>query len=928
MRLTQIFSPVLFVILMCSCNSAEIPEPEVWPEINRTSKPWTRWWWMGSAVDASNLAKLLEQYADAGFGGVEITPIYGVQGNEEKNIDFLSPAWMEMLGVTTEKAHALDMGVDMNQGTGWPFGGPWISREHAASRLIIQEYTLKAGQSLTEKVVARERRQPENAIMPEAVTAYGPGGEVVQITERLDAEGNLAWSPDEGDWKIYAAFCGKTGQMVKRAAPGGEGFSLDHFSGEAVQTYFGRFSEVFGNSKEIRSFFNDSYEVYNASWTPGLFLTFQARRGYDLRDHIRELAGEGEEETVTRVKCDYRLTLSELLLENFTLPWAEWAHKRSALTKNQAHGSPGNLIDLYAAVDIPECEIYGHRYYPITGLRQDSGDRMNDEPDPMMLKLATSAAHITGKQLVSNETFTWLGEHFRVSLSQCKPEAEEAFLAGINHLFYHGTTYSPVEAPWPGWLFYASVNFAPSNSFWPHLEELNRYVTRCQSVLQQGKPDNEVLVYWPVFDIWSNPEGLEMQLTVHNIGEWLHYDPVRKMEHMGHTFDFISDRLLADAGVQNGEIITAPGVLPYKALVIPGCAYMPPETLEKILQMARDGAVVVMEQFPGDVPGLFDLESRQAKFHALLDELAFEENENGLMECRVGNGVILLSEDFHNALDSRGIHAEEITRYGLKYSRRAMEDGKYYYLVNHTPDHLDTLLPLNTLARAVVIMDPQSGEAGLAHMEQADGSCQVRVQLSSGQSLILRTCEGDIPLQDSWKYYQRSGDPVFVTGPWTLEGIEGGPEIPQVVRMERLTPWTGLGDTAWNRFSGTAVYKTTFEMPAHSADQYQLELGAVYESAGVWLNGEKLGICCSNPFTIRAGHLLREGSNELTIEVTNLMANRIRYMDRNKLEWKKFHDINIVNIHYQPFDAADWEVMRSGLAGPVSVVPLALDNHP
>jgi hypothetical protein len=146
----------------------------------------------------------------------------------------------------------------------------------------------------------------------------------------------------------------------------------------------------------------------------------------------------------------------------------------------------------------------------------------------MMLKLATSAAHVTGKSRVSNETFTWLGEHFRVALSQCKPEVEEAFLAGINHVFYHGTTYSPADASWPGWLFYASVNFAPSNSFWPHIGGLNRYIARCQSILQSGKPDNEILVYWPVFDLWHNPKGLEMQLTVHNIMEWLNYPGIRQ----------------------------------------------------------------------------------------------------------------------------------------------------------------------------------------------------------------------------------------------------------------------------------------------------------------------------------------------------------------------------------------------------------------
>jgi hypothetical protein len=917
---------VFFLLLMNACGSQEPASETVWPEITRETRPWTRWWWMGSAVDRDNISRLLEQYADAGFGGVEITPIYGVQGNEARNIDFLSPAWMEMLRATTEKARSLGMGVDMNQGTGWPFGGPQITREYAASMLIVRRYDLEAGQTLDEKILVSDRRHREITMLPEAVTAYGPGGEVLQLTGYLDRQGNLDWVPAEGLWELYAAFCGKTGQMVKRAAPGGEGYSMDHFSEEAVDAYLARFGEAFREHPGIRSFFNDSYEVYHASWTPGLFDEFLTRRGYDLRNYIRELAGQGDAEAVTRIKCDYRLTLSELLLEHFTIHWTEWAHDRSALTRNQAHGSPGNLIDLYAAVDIPECEIYGHQLYRIAGLRQDTGDRVNDEPDPLMLKLATSAAHISGKPLISNETFTWLGEHFRVSLARCKPQAEEAFLAGVNHLFYHGTTYSPADASWPGWLFYASVNFAPSNSFWPHLPGLNQYVTRCQSVLQTGKPDNEVLVYWPVFDIWSNPEGLELQLSVHNLREWLRYPSVKEMSEQGHTFDFISDRWLAGAAVRKGEIVTSPEALPYRALIIPQCGYIPPETLAKAMELAADGAVVIMEKIPGDVPGLADLEERKEKMDNLLEQLHFEQNEDGIMECRMGEGVVLLSEDLHLALESRGIRAEKISRSGLKYCRRVLEDGRIYYLANHTPGAVDSMIPLNTDFRSAVIMDPQTGGTGLAYVDHSGDMPVVRVQLASGEALFVRTYDGEAPVTDTWNYYLRSGIPVPVSGPWTLEGMEGGPEVPGAFSLERLIPWTDLGDSAWTNFSGTAIYSTTFRMPALSADQYLLDLGTVFESAAVWLNGEKLGICYSNPFILKAGHLLREGDNELTIEVANLMANRIRYLDRKHVKWKKFGDINIVNLGYQPFDASDWETLPSGLEGPVVVVPLELDE--
>ena len=105
-------------------------------------------------------------------------------------------------------------------------------------------------------------------------------------------------------------------------------------------------------------------------------------------------------------------------MDEFTVPWVEWSNKQKVLSKNQAHGSPANIIDLYAAVDIPECETFGSSFFPIPGLRRDSADVRPVDPDPVMLKFATSAANVHGKKQVSSETFTWLAEHFRTSLSQ------------------------------------------------------------------------------------------------------------------------------------------------------------------------------------------------------------------------------------------------------------------------------------------------------------------------------------------------------------------------------------------------------------------------------------------------------------------------------------------------------------------------------
>src|SRR6185437_13219249 len=105
---------------------------------------WTRWWWMGNAVDSQNLRWNLEQYKSAGLGGLELTPIYGVHGYEDRFINYLSPAWMDLFSFTLGEAKRLGLGIDMTTGTGWLFGGgPLIDSTYACREMFHKTWTVK-----------------------------------------------------------------------------------------------------------------------------------------------------------------------------------------------------------------------------------------------------------------------------------------------------------------------------------------------------------------------------------------------------------------------------------------------------------------------------------------------------------------------------------------------------------------------------------------------------------------------------------------------------------------------------------------------------------------------------------------------------------------------------------------------------------------
>lgn len=899
-----------------------------WPEVKIDAKPAARWWWMGSAVDKANLTHNLQEYAKAGMGTMEITPIYGVQGNDANDISFLSPQWMEMLRHTESEAARLGMKIDMNAGTGWPFGGPEVSIKDAACKLLISEYTLKGGERLKEKILVPDEKQRPYARLSRlmAYNILSAGGKkelrCIDLTS-LVKDDMLQWKAPKGKWRIIAAFVGKTFQQVKRAAPGGEGYVMNHFSKEAVANYLGRFERAFSTDTPYpNNFFNDSYEVYGGDWTDDLFDQFAVRRGYKLEECLPEFLDEGERTDATRrLISDYRETLAELLQENFTSQWTGWANKHGSRTRNQGHGSPGNLIDIYASVDVPECEGYGLSNFDIRGLRKDSITRPNDS-DLSMLKYASSGAHIAGKPYTSSETFTWLTEHFRTSLSQCKPDIDLLFVSGVNHTYFHGITYSPVEAAWPGWKFYATVDMSPTNSIWRDAPAFFNYITRCQSFLQMGQPDNDFLVYLPVYDMWHEQNGRLLMFDIHSMAKRApgFIEVVHRINDAGYDMDYISDNFIRTAQCRNGKIVTSRGVA-YKAMVIPGARLMPEDVLAKLQTLAEQGATIVfLDQYPEDVPGGASLMERRAAFQKTLVQIKNQKER------------ILFGTNYATTLAQTPATPEAMkTTFDLSCIRRSNTDGYHYFISALTDKDTEGWVPLAVSARSAMLFNPMNGTSGKARLRQKDGKTEVFLQLTSGESIILKTyTEANVQAED-WKYYSpicesKSGTlcETFAQK-WDFRFIESAPAVKNVPESVSLGSWTDLSFDGATTTMGTACYTTTFHVEdSASAEDWMLSLGDVRESARVRINGKEVATLWAVPYQCMVGQYLRPGKNILEVEVTNLPANRIADMDRRGEVWRIFKNVNIAALGSSNTNGtyAGWGPMSSGLLGPVKMMPM------
>lgn len=840
----------LLTLLIAIAFATALPAQE-WIPMPQQSWPGTRWWWLGSAVDSAGLDYALNEYAKAGIREVEITPIYGVQGNEAQELSYLSPEWMAALRFVQDKGHELGIAVGMSTGTGWPFGGPNVPIEQAACKALFN------GDSLS---------------------------------------------------------VGRTKQQVKRAAPGGEGLVIDHFDRQAVADYLATFDKAFAtnNTPYPTTFFNDSYEVYGADWTPRLLEEFYARQGYPLQEHFASLtmADSLRTDTDRRILSDYRETLADLLLENFTTQWTDWAHAHGSITRNQAHGSPANLIDLYAAVDIPECESFGLSPFGIKGLRTDSGFTKVNDSDISMLKYASSGAHLSGHRYTSSETFTWLTEHFRTSLSQCKPDLDLMFVSGVNHVFFHGTCYSPPSAEWPGWRFYASVDMSPNNPQWDAMPAFSRYIASCQSFLQWGEPDNDFLVYLPFYDMIYDQPGRLSLFSIHEMGKRApqFIETIQTIIREGYDVDYISDRWVLQTRYANGHLTTT-GSNAYSAIIVPDVQFMPLPTLQYLKTLAEQGArIVFVGQYPQSEPGYGrTLAARSAEDDSLIRQLHTLQK------------LCPLASSYAEALPLCGGRAEPMrTEFGLSCIRRSNPDGYHYFISNLTPHDVEADIPLGVTFAEAQLYSPLTGSISTAITNNGT----VRLTLASGESTILRTYSQAIGLPMPADDYAGARLDTLVLHDWTLSFPKAAPtSISASFAMDTPRSWTELdGDSALLTTMATGCYATTFASPG--GGKVVLDLGDVRESARVVVNGQTVDTLFAVPFRCDiTPYIYNKGkTNTLEVYVTNLPANRIAEMDRQGSAWRRFKEINVVNLQYKRDLYSDWSPLPSGLCGEVRLL--------
>lgn len=852
------------------------------------ARPMMRWWWFGPAVAKPELEREILAMKAGGIGGFEIQPVYPMALDDAArgihNAPYLSPEFLDAVSFADRTGRANGLRVDMTLASGWPYGGPHVTVDEAASRLRQAVVDVPAGAASLalpavmggEKVVA---------------TFVGTDADPTALKlfqAKAGADGRVPIAPADRPRKVVAYIASRTGQQVKRAAVGAEGFVLDHLSRKAVEHHLALVAEplmkAFGDTPPY-AVFSDSLEVYNTDWTDDFAAEFQRRRGYDIVPHLPAVfTGQGPD--AAAVRHDWALTQTELVNERYLAPIDDWAKAHGTRFRSQTYGEPAVSLSSNRLVALPEGEGPQFRQFSFT-------------------RLATSGGHLYGRPVISAETWTWLhSPAFAATPLDMKAEADRMLLEGVNQFVGHGWPYTPPGTPEPGYSFYAAAVFNDHNPWWNVMPDVTGYLTRMSWLMRQGEPANQVAVLLPNDDVYAALVSGKVSLSA----EMHHYvTPALTAQILdaGQNLDYI-----------DAEAILALGVR-YPVLVMPHVTRLAPEVIDKLAAYVRGGGkIVAVGGAPSLAPGYLDAARVSARVEAKVKALFAQPN------------VLVVADDEAVGAALAAVLAPDMKLSAqtsdVGFVRRKLRDADLYFIANTSNRPVHAEATFASARRAAAWIDPDSGRMTAATLP-------ARLDLAPYESRVLVLADA-LPAAPS--------APVAATTEiadlgrnWSLRF----PGQPQARHLDTLRSWTI--DAATRYFSGVATYEKDVELtaaqlksprvvldfgpgtPLESTPKVPAGMRAMFDSpvreaAQVYVNGRHAGAVWHPPYAVDVTGLLRPGRNRIEVRVGNLALNALagHALPDYRLLWARYGQ------RFVPQDTALVAPQPAGLLGPVKLL--------
>ncbi len=791
-----------------------------------------------------------------------------------------------------------------------------------------------------------------------------PLNNVINISDKIDKNGHLSWVAPAGTWMILRMGCTTTGH-TNYIGDGAVGLECDKLNPDAVRIQFDhwfgkllRKLDTASKNNVLKMLHVDSWECGSQNWSPVFRNEFLKRCGYDVLPYLPVFAGIPLENTEKseNVLYDVRKTINELVNENFFGTLSTIA-KDNDLDFSAENPSPVMICDgmqPFEYVDIPMGEFW---------LNSPTHDKPTDILD------AVSAAHIYGKNIVQAEGFTTLRMTWNEYPGMMKTLQDRNYALGINRLVYHVFTQNPWMDRKPGMtLNGVGLYFQRDQTWWKSGKAWIEYATRCQSILHQGIPVEDIAVFTGeeiprraltpdrLVNIMPGLFGKEKieqeKIRLKNKDIPLHDEPVgvtntvntfRPEEwtdplHGYHYDSFNKDALLRLAKVSNGKI-EMPGGMSYNILVIPGKRKMSPdgnrmspEVADKLLQLVEEGATIMLEDLPEKLIDRPD--SGQYKLSQLIQvsipisEIeAHHADHKELLQMKLGKGKIIIAPYYDESLENVGItrdfeakDANGNSAKEIEWTHRKSDDFEFYFISNQTDSARIINFSLRVSGYLPELFDPVTGEISWLHnWKIKNGRTELPLRLEPNGSAFLIFSKPTQQVGDisgiNWSNFRIS---QFLSGNYrvTFSPEFGGPKEP--IEFKKLFDWSTDTVFGLKYYSGTARYVRTFEWTGkiEKNQSIWLDLGRVSNLADIKINNIPCGIVWTSPYRVEISDALRKGTNQLKIEVTTTWHNRL-IGDHNLPEEER------ITWTTAPYRLDKSPLTESGLLGPVTILTLS-----
>jgi hypothetical protein len=490
-----------------------------------------------------------------------------------------------------------------------------------------------------------------------------PHDGILDLTTNLGPDGRLHWDVPAGNWIIVRLGHTPVGTHNHPAPKGGEGLECDKFSQSALDAHWAGFMQKVLDDvgplarTTLDSSLIDSYEIGGQDWTPNFREEFQKRRGYDpvtyLLTFTRRIVDSPE--VTERFLWDMRRTFADLFAEKYYGHFTELCRQ---------HGLKSDVEPYPSAGQGPYESLQ-------SGGTVDTvmGEFWNGGPIDHSIKLASSVAHIYGKNICGAESYTAWNGNWQDDPYSLKMEGDLVFCQGVNRYFFHRYAMQPWINRWPGMAMGPfGINFERTVTWWKQGKAWIDYISRCEYLLQQGPS----LVDAAYFDGQSAP-------VVTRVGK----PPLPT----GYDYDAVdADVLLHGATVKNGRITLASGAS-YAVLILPpDDMNMTPQMLQGIRELVRAGATTVGPH-PPHSPSLADYPECDTQVKNIADELWGKCDGMTVKENSCGKGRIVWGESLGDVFAAQNLKPDfefqsSLPGTHLAYIHRVAAEADIYFVSN------------------------------------------------------------------------------------------------------------------------------------------------------------------------------------------------------------------------------------------------------